>query len=45
MESIRADDADGARLLLERDPGLKTRINEPIGPFDSPALTLPGAAR
>ncbi len=38
MESIRADDADGARLLLDRDPELKTRINEPIGPFDSPAL-------
>ncbi len=38
MESIRADDADGARLLLDRDTQLKTRINGPIGSFDSPAL-------
>ncbi len=39
MKSIRADDAGSARLLLENDPELKARINEPIGPFDSPALT------
>ena len=39
MESIRADDANRVRLLLDRDPELKTRINEPIGPFDSPVLT------
>jgi ankyrin repeat protein len=38
MQSIQADDADGARRLLDRDPELKTKINEPIGPFDSPAL-------
>jgi hypothetical protein len=38
MESIRADDADGARLLLDRDPELRTSINGPIGHFDSPAL-------
>jgi ankyrin repeat protein len=39
MESIRADDAGRARLLLDSHPELKARINEPIGPFDSPALT------
>jgi ankyrin repeat protein len=39
MESIRADDAGRASLLLDSHPELKARINEPIGPFDSPALT------
>jgi ankyrin repeat protein len=39
MDLIQADDAEGARLLLENDPDLKGRINEPMGPFDSPALT------
>jgi ankyrin repeat protein len=39
MESIQADDAERARLLLDRDPDLRERINEPIGPFDSPPLT------
>ena len=38
MESIEADDAERARLLLDRDPDLRPRINEPIGPFDSPPL-------
>lgn len=38
MESIGSDDAEGARLLLDRDPDLKARINEPIGSFDSPPL-------
>ena len=39
MESIRADDAGRTRLLLDSDPELKARINDPVGPFDSPALT------
>jgi len=39
MDAIRADDAERARVLLKDDPDLKARINEPIGPFDSPALT------
>ena len=38
MESIEADDAERARLLLDRDPDVRARINEPIGPFDSPPL-------
>ena len=38
MESIEADDAERARLLLDSDPDLRTRINEPIGPFDLPPL-------
>ena len=38
MESIEADDAERARLLLDRDPDLRARINEPIGSFDSPPL-------
>lgn len=37
-EAIQADDAGRARHLLERHPELRAGINEPIGPFDSPAL-------
>lgn len=33
-----ADDADLVCGLLERHPEFKARINEPIGPFDSPAI-------
>src|SRR5688500_5275288 len=33
------DDAAGVRRLLAEHPELKARINEPIGPFDSPAIT------
>ena len=44
-ESIQADDASRARHLLDLHPELKARINEPIGPFDSPALAARGAAR
>jgi len=32
MESIEADDAEYARLLLDRNPDLRARIKEPIGP-------------
>ncbi len=39
LESIRADDVGLARMLLEHDPALKAQLNEPIGPFDSPALS------
>ena len=39
MESIQADDIEGVRLLLDGHPELRAKINEPIGPFDSPALT------
>lgn len=38
MESIGADDAEGVRLLLDRDPDLRAKINDPIGSFDSPPL-------
>jgi ankyrin repeat protein len=37
--AIRADRADVVRDLLARDPDLKPKLNEPIGPFDSPAIT------
>jgi hypothetical protein len=37
-QALRSDDAAGVRQILERHPELKTRINEPIGPFDSPAI-------
>jgi ankyrin repeat protein len=35
---ICADDVDGVGRLLDREPDLKARLNDPIGPFDSPAL-------
>jgi len=36
--AFQADDAARVRELLERYPELKAKINEPIGPFDSPAI-------
>src|SRR5262245_44223907 len=36
--AIQADDAGRVRRVLDRHPELKARINEPVGPFDSPAL-------
>ncbi|HEU0040194.1 MAG TPA: ankyrin repeat domain-containing protein, partial [Verrucomicrobiae bacterium] len=38
-KAFQADDAVLFRKLLDRFPGFKARINEPIGPFDSPAIT------
>jgi ankyrin repeat protein len=38
-EAVRADDAAGARRLLEAHPALNALINEPLGPFDSPVIT------
>ncbi len=35
---IEADDASNVRQLLEKYPALRNRVNDPIGPFDSPAL-------
>ncbi|MCI0380192.1 MAG: ankyrin repeat domain-containing protein, partial [Gemmataceae bacterium] len=32
------DDAGLVRALLDKHPDLKAKINEPIGPFDSPAI-------
>jgi ankyrin repeat protein len=36
--AFHADAADQVRELLERHTPLKAMINEPIGPFDSPAI-------
>lgn len=36
--AFHGDDAAGVSMLLEQHPELKQRINEPIGPFDSPAI-------
>ncbi len=33
-----ADDADSVRVLLQTQPTLTALINEPVGPFDSPAI-------
>jgi ankyrin repeat protein len=38
MEAVRADDAASVRQLLKEYPSLRKRVNDPIGPFDSPPL-------
>jgi ankyrin repeat protein len=37
-QAFRSDNAVVVRQILDRHPELKARINEPIGPFDSPAI-------
>ena len=37
-QALRSDDAAGVSEILELHPELKAKINEPIGPFDSPAI-------
>jgi Ankyrin repeats (many copies)/Ankyrin repeat len=37
--SFRSDDAPAIRRLLDQFPEFKAKINEPIGDFDSPAIT------
>jgi ankyrin repeat protein len=39
QEAFRADDAAAVRRLLDQYPALKARIDEPIGDFDSQAIT------
>src|SRR5205814_5375755 len=39
-QAFAEHDAALFRRLLERHPELKARINEPLGPFDAPAITL-----
>jgi ankyrin repeat protein len=39
-EAFVKDDAALFKGLLERYPAMKARINEPVGPFDSPAITM-----
>jgi ankyrin repeat protein len=36
--AIQSDDVGGVRNLLEHNPDLKSRINDPLGPFDSPLV-------
>jgi ankyrin repeat protein len=37
-KAFDADDAQGVRAILQRHPKLTALVNEPIGPFDSPAI-------
>src|SRR5579871_4694933 len=37
-QAFRSDKAAVVRHILDRHPELKAKINEPIGPFDSPAI-------
>ena len=36
--AFSSDDAPAVRRLLEKYPALKARINDPVGPFNSPAI-------
>lgn len=36
--ALAADDAGGLRDILEHHPALKAAIDDPVGPFDSPAV-------
>jgi ankyrin repeat protein len=38
--AFSADDAPAIRGLLDKYPTLKSRINDPVGAFNSPAITL-----
>jgi ankyrin repeat protein len=38
-EAFWADDSAGVIKALERHPELKAKLNEPLGPFDSPVIT------
>jgi ankyrin repeat protein len=37
-QALKEDNASLVRQLLDRHPGLRPKILEPIGPFDSPAI-------
>ena len=37
-QALRSDKAVVVRQILDRHPELKAKINEPVGPFDSPAV-------
>jgi hypothetical protein len=37
-QAMRSDNAGVVRQILDRHPDLRAKINEPIGPFDSPAI-------
>jgi len=38
-EALHNDDAPRIRALLDLHPELKTRINDPVAPFDAPVIT------
>ncbi len=38
-QAFHGNDASGMRRLLDRYPEFKAKLNEPIGPFDSPVIT------
>lgn len=37
-KAVRADNAAQVKTLLDEHPALKSRINDPLGPFDSPFI-------
>jgi Ankyrin repeats (3 copies)/Ankyrin repeat len=38
QQALRNDNASAAQQIIEHYPELKAKLNEPIGPFDSPAI-------
>jgi ankyrin repeat protein len=39
-QGFHKDEPGLVQKILEKHPQLKTKINEPLGPFDSPAITM-----
>jgi len=37
-QALRANDAALLRRVLAENPALKKRVNDPVGPFDSPVI-------
>src|SRR5262249_52171643 len=37
-QALRSDNASVVRQILDHHPELRAKINEPVGPFDSPAI-------
>lgn len=45
MKAVHADDVELVGRLFATHPALLKRVNDPIGPFDSPPLNSTGAGR
>ena len=38
VDAVQKDDSQEVRRLLDGNPELRARINDPLGPFDSPVI-------
>jgi hypothetical protein len=37
-QALRSDNASVVQQIFDRVPELKAKVNDPVGPFDSPAI-------